>query len=77
MTTKRLIEAKDVDTQDIAFGDVTSHVSRNTNVSYQRIPITYKGGPLILKTPPCQSFGIQSTEMDGGYSRRTMPLGFF
>ena len=76
MTTKRLIEAKNVNASDIAFGNMTSHVSRNTNVSYQRIPITYKGGALILKTPPCQSFGIQSSEMDNGYSRRTMPLVF-
>ena len=49
MTTKRLIEAKNVNASDIAFGNMTSHVSRNTNVSYQRIPITYKGGPLVNK----------------------------
>ena len=76
MTTNRLLEAKNVNTSDIAFGNMTSHVSRNTNVSYQRIPITYKGGPLILKTPPCKSFGIRSSEMDNGYTRRTMPLIF-
>ena len=76
MTTKRLIEAKNVNASDIAFGDMTSHVSRNSDVSYQRIPITYKGGALIIKTPPCQSFGIQSSEKDNGYSRRTMPLVF-
>ena len=76
MTTKRLLEAKDFDSQDVVFGDATFHVSKNTNVSYQRIPITYKSGSLILKTPPCQSPGIQSSEEKGGYSRRTMPLVF-
>ena len=76
MTTNRLLEAKNVDTSDIAFGNMTSHVSKNSNISYQRIPITYKGGPLILKTPPCKSFGTQSSEVDGRYSRRTMTLVF-
>ena len=76
MTTKRLTEARDLVRSDIAFGDMTSHVSRNSDVSYQRIPITYNNGPLILKTPPCQSFGIHSSEMDNGNTRRTMPLVF-
>ena len=76
MTTKRLIEARDLSRADIVFGDMTSHVSRNSDVSYQRIPITYNNGPLILKIPPCQSFGIHSSEMDNGNTRRTMPLVF-
>ena len=76
MTTKRLIEARDLVREDIAFGDMTSHVSRSSDVSYQRIPITYKGGALIIKTPQCQSFGIQSTVMENGNTRRTMPLVF-
>ena len=76
MTTKRLIEARDLVSVDITFGDMTSHVSRNSNVSYQRIPIKYNNGPLILKTPKCRSLGIRSSEMDNGYTRRTMPLVF-
>ena len=76
MTTNRLLEAKNINTSNITFWNMTSHVSRNSNVSYQRIPIKYNNGPLILKTPKCRSIGIQSSEMDNGYTRRTMPLVF-
>ena len=76
MTTNRLIETKNVYASDIAFRDMTSHVARNREVSYQRIPITHKGGALILKTPPCRTCGILTSNMDDESKRRTLPLVF-
>lgn len=75
-STKRLTEAKDLNKQDIVFGDMFSHVAKKSNVSYQSIPILLNHSPLILKTPTCWTNGIQSTEMENGSIRHTLPLAF-
>lgn len=74
--TKRLTEARNLDKKDIVFGDITSHVAKKSDVSYQRIPITYNNGPLLLKTPKCWTNGVLSTEMENGSTRHTLPLVF-
>lgn len=76
MTTIRLVEGKNYEASRVEFGDEKYHVSKSSDVSYKRIPIRYDGGRLLLKTPTCKSFGIRSSEMDSGYTRRTMPLIF-
>ena len=76
MPNNRLLEAKNYQASRVEFGDETSHVSKSSDVSYQRIPIKYDGKQFLLKAPKCKSFGVQSTEMDNGYTRRTMPLVF-
>ena len=74
--TKRLTEAKNLRATDIVFGNITSHIARKSEVSYQRIPITYNNGPLLLKTPKCRTNGVLSTDMENGTTRHTLPLVF-
>ena len=74
--TRRLTEAKDLRASDIVFGNITSHVARRSEVSYQRIPITYNDGLLLLKTPKCRTNGVLSTDMENGTTRHALPLVF-
>ena len=76
MANNRLLEAKNYQSNRVEFGDETCHVSKSSDVSYQRIPIKYDGKQFLLKAPKCKSFGVQTTEMENGYTRRTMPLVF-
>ena len=75
MSNNRLLEAKDYKSSSVEFGYEVCHVSKN-DVSYQKIPITYNGKQLLMKIPKCKTMGVQSSEMDNGYTRRTMPLVF-
>ena len=75
MSNNRLLEAKNYQSSRVGFGDEICHVSKS-DVSYQRIPVKYDGKQFLLKAPKCKSFGVQTTEMDNGYTRRTMPLVF-
>ena len=75
MQNNRLTEAKNYQSNRVEFGDEICHVSKS-DVSYSKIPIKYGGGQFLLKAPKCRTMGVQSTEMDGGYTRRTMPLVF-
>ena len=75
MTNNRLVEAKNYRTKGLEFGDEVCHVSKS-DVEYGKIPIEYDGGQFLLKVPKCKTMGVQSTEMDNGYTRRTMPLVF-
>ena len=76
MANNRLLEAKNYQSNRVEFGDETCHVSKSSDVSYQRIPIKYDGKQFLLKAPKCKSFGVLTSEMDNGYTRRTMPLVF-
>ena len=76
MANNRLLEAKNYQSNRVEFGDETCHVSKSSDVSYQRIPIRYDGKQFLLKAPKCKSFGVLTSEMDNGYTRRTMPLVF-
>ena len=76
MTNNRLTEAKNYQSNRVEFGEATNHVSKSSDISYGKIPIEYKGGQFLLKVPKCKTMGVQSTEMENGYTRRTMPLVF-
>ena len=75
MPNNRLLEAKNYQSSRVEFGEATNHVSKS-DVSYQRISVKYDGKQFLLKAPKCKSFGVQSTEMENGYTRQTMPLVF-
>ena len=75
MQNNRLTEARNYQSNRVEFGDEICHVSKS-DVSYQRIPVKYDGKQFLLKAPKCKSFGVQTTEMENGYTRRTMPLVF-
>ena len=75
MQNNRLLEAKNYQSSRLEFGEETCHVSKS-DVEYGKIPIEYDGGQFLLKVPKCKTIGVQSTEMDNGYTRRTMPLVF-
>ena len=75
MTNNRLLEAKNYRSKGLEFGDEVCHVSKS-DVEYGKIPIKYDGKQFLLKVPKCKTMGVQSTEMDNGYARRTMPLVF-
>ena len=78
----QLTEHFNLDTKDIVFGKVTNHTVKKTKVSYQRIPLSLNygngtSGPLLIKTPACQTCGVRVDEMDGGGFRYTLPLTMF
>ena len=75
MSNNRLLEAKNYRSSKVEIGEETCHVSKS-DISYQRIPIMYDGKQFLLKVPKCKTMGVQSTEMENGYTRRTMPLVF-
>ena len=71
----QLLEAKNYESSKVEIGDPTSHTSKN-DIEYSKIDIKYGGGLLLLRVPKCKTMGIQSTETENGYTRRTMPLVF-
>ena len=71
----RVTEAKNFDERNMVIGDETCYVSKS-DVEYGKIPIKYDGGQFLLMTPKCKTMGVQSTEMENGFTRRTMPLVF-
>ena len=75
MQNNRLLEAKNYQSSRLEFGEETCHVSKS-DVEYGKIPIEYDGKQFLLKVPKCKTMGVQSTEMENGYTRRTMPLVF-
>ena len=76
MASNRLTEVKNYHSSRVEVGEESCLVSKN-GAEYQRIPIKYDGEQFfLLKAPKCKSFGVQTTVMDGGYTRRTMPLVF-
>ena len=75
MPNNRLLEAKNYQSSRVEIGDEIRHVSKG-DVGYGKIPIEYGGGQFLLKVPKCKTMGVQTTEMDNGYMRRTMPFVF-
>ena len=71
----RVTEVKNFDGSKMEIGDEWRNVSKS-DVEYGKIPIMYGGGQFLLKVPKCKTMGIQTTEMDNGFMRRTMPLVF-
>ena len=71
----RVTEVKNFDELKMEIGDETCHVSKS-DIEYGKIPIMYDGGQFLLMVPKCKTMGVQSTEMENGFMRRTMPLVF-
>ena len=71
----RVTEAKDFDECKMVIGEETCYVSKS-DVEYGKIQIKYDGGQFLLMIPKCKTMGVQSTEMENGFTRRTMPLVF-
>ena len=71
----RVTEVKNFDERKIVIGEEWRNVSKS-DVEYGKIPIMYDGGQFLLKVPNCKTMGVQSTETENGFTRRTMPLVF-
>ena len=71
----RVTEVRNFNECKIVIGDEWRNVSKS-DVEYGKIPIMYDGRQFLLKVPKCKTMGVQSTEMENGFTRRTMPLVF-
>lgn len=70
-----MIEARDFESSKVEVGVASNHLSK-TDVSYSKIGILYGGKRLMLRVRKCRTMGVQETEQESGYVRRTMPLVF-
>ena len=59
----------------ISLGEEWRSVSKN-DVGYGKMRIKYNNERFLFLVPSCKTLGVQSTEMENGYTRRTMPLIF-
>ena len=59
----------------MSLGEEWRSVSKN-NVGYGKMQIKYNNERFLFLVPSCKTLGVQSTEMENGYTRRTMPLIF-
>ena len=59
----------------ISLGEEWRSVSKN-DVGYGKMKIKYDNERFLFLVPTCKTLGVQSTEMENGYTRRTMPLIF-
>ena len=71
----RVTGAKNFDERKMVIGEECRYVSKS-DVEYGKIPIKYGGGQFLLMAPKCKTMGVQSIEMENGFTRRTMPLVF-
>ena len=71
----RVIGVKNFEEWRVKIGEVSHYVSKS-DVKYGKIPMTYCGGQFLLMVPKCKTMGVQSIEMENGFTRRTMPLVF-
>ena len=71
----RVTEANNFDEFKMEIGEEWRNVSKS-DVEYGKIPIMYGGEQFLLMAPKCKTMGVQPTEMENGYTRRTMPLVF-
>ena len=59
----------------MSLGEEWRSVSKN-DVGYGKMRIKYNNERFLFLVPSCKTLGVQSTEMENGYVRRTMPLIF-
>ena len=59
----------------ISIGEEWRSVSKN-DVGYGKMKIKYNNERFLFLVPSCKTLGVQATEMENGYVRRTMPLIF-
>ena len=76
MSNNRLVKVRDYKASKVEFGQATNHVSKSSDISYSKIPVTYEGRKFLLRVPKCKTMGVQTTDTEYGYTRRTMPLIF-
>ena len=63
------------DENKISLGEEWRSVSKN-DVGYGKMKIMYNNERFLFLMPTCKTLGVQSTEMDSGYTRKTLPLIF-
>lgn len=71
----RVTNTSNFNESKISLGEEFCSVSKN-DIGYGKIEIKYDNEQFLLRMPKCKTTGVQSTEMDNGYIRRTMPLVF-
>ena len=71
----RVTEVKNFDGMKMEIGEEWRNISKS-DIEYGKIPIMYDRRQFLLKVPKCKTMGVQSTEMENGFTRRTMPLVF-
>ena len=59
----------------ILVGREWTSVSKN-GTGYGKMQIKYENKKFLFHLPMCKTLGVQTTEMDNGYVRKTMPLIF-
>ena len=77
MSNNRLVKVRDYEASKVEFGEATNHVSKSSDISYSKIPVTYEGRKFLLKVPKCKTMGVQSTEMENGYTRSKDDATYF
>ena len=70
-----IIDINNFNETKITVGEEWRSVSKN-EVGYGKMKIMYNNEQFLFLVPNCKTLGVQSTEMDSGYTRRTMPLIF-
>ena len=70
-----IIDINNFNESKITVGEEWRSVSKN-EVEYGKMKIMYNNEQFLFLVPNCKTLGVQSTEMDSGYTRRTLPLIF-
>ena len=70
-----IIDINNFNESKITVGEEWRSVSKN-EVGYGKMKIMYNNEQFLFLVPNCKTLGVQSTEMDSGYTRRTLPLIF-
>ena len=70
-----IIDINNFNETKITVGEEWRSVSKN-EVGYGKMKIMYNNEQFLFLVPNCKTLGVQSTEMDSGYTRRTLPLIF-
>ena len=70
-----IIDINNFSESKITVGEEWRSVSKN-DVGYGKMKIKYNNEQFLFLVPNCKTLGVQSTEMESGYTRRTMPLIF-
>ena len=70
-----IIDINNFSESKITVGEEWRSVSKN-DVGYGKMKIKYNNEQFLFLVSSCKTLGVQSTEMENGYTRRTMPLIF-
>ena len=70
-----IIDINNFNETKITVGEEWRSVSKN-EVGYGKMKIMYNNEQFLFLVPNCKTLGVQSTPMESGYVRRTLPLIF-